>query len=187
MRPKVPGEELTIEEMNKTLSLDYIFKHEPFEDLPLQYYPNPSYHHKPPIFDYGVALTTEQVKDYARKNGIIPANVEHPTLHQWTKMYSLMLKKFNDRYKLHIPGKRVEVNNPCSDQCLALFKVSTNYDLCVPEDKVMEILDVLEETLGQPAKWYLSNDNEVLEDDYSIHIPEHSTALKSETENLVDE
>ncbi|KAK7037463.1 hypothetical protein VNI00_010955 [Paramarasmius palmivorus] len=167
----IPGEDLTLEEMNETLSLKYILKHQPFEDLPLQYYPNPSYNHKPPIFDYGVALTADQIMDYGRKTGIIPADMDHLTASHCTAVYGDICRTFNNRFNLWIPGKKVDIDTPYIKERVLLFKVSTNYDFRIPEDKVFDLLDNMEQVLGLPAKWYVSNDNRKLKRSYRIRVP----------------
>ncbi|KAF9259104.1 hypothetical protein L218DRAFT_676920 [Marasmius fiardii PR-910] len=66
-----PKKNPTLKEINETLSFDYMYEHEPFEKLPPQYYPQKRYKHRPPIFDWGITLTTDELEKFGRKNGLI--------------------------------------------------------------------------------------------------------------------
>ncbi|KAF9260310.1 hypothetical protein L218DRAFT_1002782 [Marasmius fiardii PR-910] len=64
---------LTLEDMLTTfqllpedhLTMRYMFEHEPFKILPPAYWLWKEVDHEPPIFEYGIGLTTEEAVDYA--------------------------------------------------------------------------------------------------------------------------
>ncbi|KAG7090177.1 hypothetical protein E1B28_011784 [Marasmius oreades] len=149
----------TMTEINKTLTLDYMLQHEPFEILPAQYFPDEECDHYPPIFDYGFALTDKQASDYAREQGIIPADVVEPSSGQWSVISWRILCVFNDALGLRIPGQQVELVLPCINTNVVILKIGTNYEVPFPPKKARKLLEMMKEAFKVPPTWYLSQEN----------------------------
>ncbi|KAG7093435.1 hypothetical protein E1B28_007114 [Marasmius oreades] len=94
-KEETDNESLSMEELNHTLKLDYILAHEPFDELGWQYFPIPEFDLKPPIFDYAIALTLDEMKDYFRAH--LPDSEKmlfEPNLNR-------ALCRLNDMFSLH--------------------------------------------------------------------------------------
>ncbi|KAG7093440.1 hypothetical protein E1B28_007118 [Marasmius oreades] len=163
-----------MEELNHTLKLDYILAHEPFDEIGWQYFPIPEFDLKPPIFDYAIALTLDELHDYSRAHFPDSENM----IMSFVVNIRRVLCRLNDMFSLHpLLGisDSVALTRKSKDMLISI-RLCTNYRRpralpnCRPSVKrLMTIADGLEAEFGKPMKWYLSGDNDTdLQHDYSV-------------------
>ncbi|KAG7090178.1 hypothetical protein E1B28_011785 [Marasmius oreades] len=136
-----------------------------------KYFPDDECEHRPPIFDYGFALTDEQVIDYAREQGLIPADGEWSSDQDpWSIISWRMLCIFNYAVGLRIPGEGVEIVLPYIDPGnMVLLKVATNYEVPFSRKKADKLLDMIKQAFKVDPTWHMSRENrERLQDNYYL-------------------
>ncbi|KAJ8073653.1 hypothetical protein PM082_011931 [Marasmius tenuissimus] len=93
-----PTEEEEMEDLDGTLLLDFMLENEPFEVLLAQYFPKKELDHRPPIFEYGVALTEAQLVEYARKHGLATDQLDSPHP-DWSTIFCAIRSKLDQQLK----------------------------------------------------------------------------------------
>ncbi|KAF9258166.1 hypothetical protein L218DRAFT_1005263 [Marasmius fiardii PR-910] len=180
VKTKQRQKRMTLEELNKTLVFDYMFENGPYEELPVQYYPIKKYDHYPPIFDsghpvshvssdWGIALTSKELEEYGRKNGLVTAK---PNVHLSSPECGLLIsrtaERFNERHGLG-SRTRVDITLPATKEGVVLVKVLTNYGTSLSRDALLDLCENVESSFGKRGKWYISNANKSFCDDYYIY------------------
>ncbi|KAG7093301.1 hypothetical protein E1B28_006983 [Marasmius oreades] len=147
------------------LTLRYMMKHEPFETLPFEYFPWKEVDHYPPIFDYGVALTTEEVRDYARREVFVEG--DKPPGDFCDVLHGIQ-GKLNNEFGLK-PGGRIVIGVPYTKMDnVVLFKFIDNYMCLLSDEKVDLVADGLEKAFGKAPQWFLSHNNERFKKNYNV-------------------
>ncbi|KAG7100010.1 hypothetical protein E1B28_001797 [Marasmius oreades] len=160
---------MTLDEINKTLSLDYMLQHEPFGLLPAQYFPDEESNHYPPIFDYGFALTDEQASDYAREQGLIPVvRVECSADQDPWSIISWRISNIHIQRRFGTSDARQESRN-----CFTIYpqRRGVTHGRKVPcsRKKVNKLLDMMKQAFKMRPTWHLSRENRGrLQDNYYL-------------------
>ncbi|KAK7062549.1 hypothetical protein VNI00_000037 [Paramarasmius palmivorus] len=153
----------SVDELNKMLTFNYIYEHEPFDILPGPYSPEPKYDHKPPVFDYAVGMTPPQVEAFVRKHNLIsPAPIV-----DWTVPFNVICRYLNDKYGLTL-ARGINLGLPVTKQKgLVVYKIATNYGTTIPKEQLGMVMKSIEEDLEIRPMWYFSWHN-TLEGDWCI-------------------
>ncbi|KAG7093291.1 hypothetical protein E1B28_006973 [Marasmius oreades] len=163
------------------LTFRYMFEHEPFEILPFEYFPWKEVDHYPPIFDYGIALTTEEIQEYARREVFL----EGRNPHDYRDVLHGALRKLNKEFGLE-PGGRIGLGVPYSKmENVVLFKFLDNYVCPLSDEKVHLVVDGLKRAFGKEPQWFLSHNNEEFKNNYNVpdwKIDRWEAQLKKEGE-----
>ncbi|KAG7093299.1 hypothetical protein E1B28_006981 [Marasmius oreades] len=147
------------------LTFRYMFEHEPFETLPFEYFPWKEVDHYPPIFDYGVALTTEEIQEYARREVFVEGR-EPPC--DYSGVLHGVLRKLNNEFGLE-PGRRINIGVPHTKMGnVVLLKFLDNYVCPLSGEKVDFVADGLKKAFGKVPKWFLSHNNERFKKNYNV-------------------
>ncbi|KAF9262438.1 hypothetical protein L218DRAFT_988275 [Marasmius fiardii PR-910] len=158
-----------MEDLNHKLTRDYILKNEPFNEICPAYFPNPIYDLKPPIFEYGVALSLDEFNAYVDAQNLFPKDEPPPSL--LLKKYHV-LRKLNQQFGLKSTGitDSIPVTQERDEFPLILITVITNYRYRnIPREKLIEVVKGLRREFKRRPKWYLSYDNGPdLKEDYSV-------------------
>ncbi|KAF9258163.1 hypothetical protein L218DRAFT_1080540 [Marasmius fiardii PR-910] len=155
----------TLKEVNKTLTFDYMFEHEPFDDLPRQYYPQKKYNHRPPIFDWGITITTKELQEFGNKYGLRTAKPSALlSSSECSGLLGRTTRMFNERHGLDV-RTWIDISFPVSKEPVVLLKVLTNYGTILSPDAVLDLCEDVESSFGKRGKWYISDANESLWND----------------------
>ncbi|KAF9258165.1 hypothetical protein L218DRAFT_990673 [Marasmius fiardii PR-910] len=179
MDEKPPKRNPTLKEVNETLSFDYMFDHQPFDELPPQYYPQKKYNHRPPIFDWGITITTEELEEFGNKYGLRSISPNVPlTVPEYGPLLSRTVERFNRRHGLDV-RTWVGITRPIAKGSIVLLKVVTNYGTSLSSDAVVDLCEDVETSFGKRGKWYISNANEFFQNDYCISLPNKKKTKKT--------
>ncbi|KAG7090352.1 hypothetical protein E1B28_009472 [Marasmius oreades] len=159
-------EEMTLEEINKTLTLTYMYDNAPFTLLPRQYLPDKTIHHRPPVFFYGISATLDKLEEYARKQGVY--SQDKPLKRGYLRAVAEHLNT-----TCQLPKGTIAFQTIADDHCDTLvYTCLSNYKLRFPEDKVQQfetVIETIERELGGIAKWYLGESSD-FRDDYKVTL-----------------
>ncbi|KAL0062440.1 hypothetical protein AAF712_010652 [Marasmius tenuissimus] len=122
-------EEEEMEDLDGTLLLDFMLENEPFEVLLAQYFPKKELDHRPPIFEYGVALTETQLVEYARKHGLATDQLDSPHP-KWSKIFRAVGSRLEHQLKLKPQGGILRWSSPYTKnkELVLLLALCTNYN-----------------------------------------------------------
>ncbi|KAF9259100.1 hypothetical protein L218DRAFT_676683 [Marasmius fiardii PR-910] len=90
------------------------------------------------------------------------------------------VRRFNERHGLTV-RTWVDITRPISKGPVVLLKVVTNYGTSLSSDAVVDLCEDAETSFGKRGKWYISNANESLCDDYYISLPKKKKKSKKTT------
>ncbi|KAK1231964.1 hypothetical protein PQX77_004914 [Marasmius sp. AFHP31] len=159
------------------LTLDYMLNNCPFHDdnMPGVYLPVKLLNHYPPVFEYGVSLSWDQLVEFAEKKGI---------LEDYIKKYSAsgaggredcdlsMLPIYIELYLNKICGTRRAVQHgiPFTGGLKFSFNLWTTYDIRVPESRQFEVIEIMKKEFGvDKLEWHMAYTNEEeLKADYTV-------------------
>ncbi|KAF9258161.1 hypothetical protein L218DRAFT_964684 [Marasmius fiardii PR-910] len=97
-----------------------MYEHEPFDELPPQYYPQKKYDHRPPIFDWGITITTEELEEFGRKHGLRTAEPNVPmSSSECGALLMQTAERFNERHGLDV-RTWVDISVPVSKESVML-------------------------------------------------------------------
>ncbi|KAL0062445.1 hypothetical protein AAF712_010657 [Marasmius tenuissimus] len=152
-----PTEEEEMEDLDGTLLLDFMLENEPFEVLLAQYYPKKELDHRPPIFEYGVALTEAQLVEYARKHGLATDQLDSPHP-KWSKIFRAVGSTLDNQLELKPQGGILRWSSPYTKnkELVLLLALCTNYNTKIRVANPRRLVQRLEKEFGEPAKWYMS-------------------------------
>ncbi|KAL0062446.1 hypothetical protein AAF712_010658 [Marasmius tenuissimus] len=152
------GEEMEeMEDLDGTLLLDFMLENEPFEVLLAQYFPKKELDHRPPIFEYGVALTEAQLVEYARKHGLATDQLDSPHP-DWSKIFCAIRSKLDQQLDLKPQEGVLSWGPPYTKnkKLILLLALCTNYNTKIRVADPRGLVQRLEKEFGEPAKWYMS-------------------------------
>ncbi|KAL0061712.1 hypothetical protein AAF712_011429 [Marasmius tenuissimus] len=146
-----------MEDLDGTLLLDFMLENEPFEVLLAQYYPKKELDHRPPIFEYGVALTEAQLVEYARKHGLATDQLDSPHP-KWSKIFRAVRLRLDDQLELKPEGGILCWSSPYTKnkELVLLLALCTNYNTKIRVANPRGLVQRLEKEFGESAKWYMS-------------------------------
>ncbi|KAL0572735.1 hypothetical protein V5O48_009235 [Marasmius crinis-equi] len=151
--------------------MSYIAEHQPFKDLPPQYWNDNIFRIIPPVFDYGIAVLLSKVVKTAQRLGIIQKNekLEPGDF----GILVLQIAQFIEKH-LQLPPASVKWIVPLYGPTTALYTLTTNYGSKISNERLPAAIRDTEKLLKRRAKWYLSGDNkeEDLIADYSTTLEE---------------
>ncbi|KAF9257315.1 hypothetical protein L218DRAFT_114538 [Marasmius fiardii PR-910] len=158
-----------MEDLNHKLTRAYILNHETFMEICPAYFPNPIYDLKPPIFEYGVALSLDEFNAYVDAQNIFPKDEPSPSLP--VKKYHV-LRNLNQRFGLKSNGitDSIPITQERDEYPLILITMISNYRYRnIPREKLTQVAKGLRREFKRRPKWYLSYDNGPdLKEDYSV-------------------
>ena len=134
-------------------------KHEPFDELPLVYFPYPELDHSPPMLIFGFPISRD-CSDFRRialeKHLAPPEDCRHPS--KFLKIMDLVMEHLDEICGLK-PGYHIADTGVFSRKASLILGLKTNYKQIVPEDKMDEVIRILKEYLpGTEPQWYLEAD-----------------------------
>jgi len=134
-------------------------KHEPFDELPLVYFPYPELDHSPPTLIFGFPMSRD-CTDFRRialeKNLAPPEDCRDP--YKSLEIRGSVMEHLNEICDLK-PGYRIADTGVFSLKTNLVLELKTNYRHLVPEDKMDEVIRVLKEYFpGREPQWYLEAD-----------------------------
>ncbi|KAJ8073679.1 hypothetical protein PM082_011957 [Marasmius tenuissimus] len=134
-----------------------MLENEPFEVLLAQYFPKKELDHRPPIFEYGVALTEAQLVEYTRKHGLATdqLNSPHP---KWSKIFRAVGSRLDNQLELKPQEGILRWSSPYTKnkKLVLLLALCTNYNTKIRVANPRDLVQRLEKEFGEPAKWYMS-------------------------------
>ena len=141
------------------LSLSYMREHEPFDELPLPYFPCPERGHSPPTFIFGFPISRD-CSDFCRialeKNLASPEDCENRS--KFLRIMNSVIVHLNEICGLRMGNHIVEAG-VFSLKTNIVLELKTNYRQLIPEDKMDDVIRVLKEYLpGTEPQWYLEAD-----------------------------
>ncbi|KAJ8073655.1 hypothetical protein PM082_011933 [Marasmius tenuissimus] len=150
-------EEEEMEDLDGTLLLDFMLENEPFEVLLAQYFPKKELDHRPPIFEYGIALTEAQLVEYARKHGLATDQLDSPHP-KWSKIFRAVGSTLDNQLELKPQGGILRWSSPYTKnkELVLLLALCTNYNTKIRVANPRRLVQRLEKEFGEPAKWYMS-------------------------------
>ena len=137
----------------------YMRKHEPFDELPLTYFPSPEFGHFPPTLVFGFPISgdcSEFIRIALDKNLASPEDCRNPS--KILEIRVLVMYHLNEICGLAL-GKHITDTGVFSLKTSLVLELKTNYRQLIPEDKMDEVIRVLKELLpGTEPRWYLEAD-----------------------------
>jgi len=133
-----------------------MYKHELFEKLPKAYIPSPEYGHHPPtlIFGFPISRDLREFRRIAFTEGLLSAE-ECEAPRSFASLRLSVLGHLNDQCGLK-PGGKIIGTGVDSLSTNFILEVRTNYRQRIPNDKVDEVMQVLQKYLPETELgWYL--------------------------------
>ena len=141
------------------MCLSYMRKHEPFDELPLTYFPSPEFGHFPPTLVFGFPISgdcSEFIRIALDKNLASPEYCKDPSKILGVRVS--VMEYLNEICGL-VSGKHIADTGVFSLKTNLILELKTNYRQLIPEDKIDEVIRVLKEHLpGTEPQWYLEAD-----------------------------
>ena len=141
------------------LNLSYMYKHEPFKELPIAYNPSQDHDHYPPtlIFGFPISRDLREFRQIALTNGLVSPEERVDAL-MLMKMRLLALDYLNEQCGLK-PGRKISGTGVSSLRTNYVLELKTNYRQRIPQDEMGDVIRVLKEHLpGTEPQWYLEAD-----------------------------
>jgi len=131
-------------------------KHEPFDELPLAYFPYPELDHSPPTLVFGFPISRDS-NDFRRialeKNLAPPEDCKDP--YKSLEIRDSVMEHLNEICALK-PGNHIADTGVFSLRTSTVLGLKTNYRQLVPEDKMDEVIQILKKHFpGTEPQWYL--------------------------------
>ncbi|KAG7093363.1 hypothetical protein E1B28_007045 [Marasmius oreades] len=146
------------------LTFGYMMKYEPFDTLPIGYFPWKEVDHYPPTFDYGIPVTVEEIKDYARREIFAGG----PVPDDYRRVLFGVFEKLDNEFGLD-PALGFFIGTPYSKtQGLVILKFIDNYFCPFSVEKVNLIVDGIKKAFGKAPQWFLSGTNKKFKDHYNV-------------------